>query len=406
MKTCPFSGLPVTAKTHWKEVHASYTKHLELIGDDIMHACIEAARPVTLETLSNDLVKTVLREGGVPDKPLFLVWDMKNVTDVSFEYKQGINDLIYHWGPTFSVVVFYNIDPSCKIILETFAAIVPNNMTVLLRDTYKDAIGVIMDVKSGKAEEAAVTHRDANSETSLKNEFLAAVARISWLNMLNQQIAMPPVESPFYAYFKAIAYMQEDLKARETLHEKELLHIRSDYEQRLTQKIILLNAQVELNKKELLQFEQEKTALKSRISAQEMELTRISTAIGEKSSALHQLCDQIKSLEIDQQPKQRMIEQCQNMLETELTEKRLKTDLTTGDSEFLSKLQKKHPNLNQRELKVGLMVKLNYDTREIARSIGISTRGMESIRYRMHKKLSLDKHKSIKTYLSELATEL
>jgi len=92
------------------------------------------------------------------------------------------------------------------------------------------------------------------------------------------------------------------------------------------------------------------------------------------------------------------------MIETELTEKRLKTELTAGDSEFLSKLQKKHPNLNQRELRVSLMVKLNYDTREIARSIGISTRGMESIRYRMHKKLGLDKHKSIKTYLSELST--
>jgi len=52
------------------------------------------------------------------------------------------------------------------------------------------------------------------------------------------------------------------------------------------------------------------------------------------------------------------------------------------------------------------MVKLNYDTREIARSIGISTRGMESIRYRMHRKLGLDKHKSIKTYLSELASEV
>ena len=43
------------------------------------------------------------------------------------------------------------------------------------------------------------------------------------------------------------------------------------------------------------------------------------------------------------------------------------------------------------------------DTIEIARSVGISTRGMESIRYRMHKKLGLGKHQSIKTYLSELS---
>ena len=403
MKTCTVSGLPVVSKPHWHVLHAGYTKYLEMIGDDIMHARIEASQPATLETLSEELVKTVLSEIGFSGKSLYLLWDMKNVIDVSYNYKQGINDLIYHWGPCFTVVVFYNVDPACLILLESFAAIVPDNMTILLKENYQEGIQSIMDFKSGKAADA--TRQESDPVSTMKKEFLAAVARISWLNMLNQQIYLPPADSPFYTYFKAIAHMQEDLKAREAMHEKELQQLRSDGEQRLTQKIILFNAQVELNKKELHQFEQEKNALMSRISAQEMELTRVSTAIGEKSSALHQLCEQVKSLDIDSQIKLRMIDQCQSMLETALTEKRLKTDLTMGDSEFLSRLQKKHPNLNQRELRIGLMIKQDYDTREIARTIGMSARGMESIRYRMHKKLGLDKHKSIKTYLSELATE-
>ncbi len=405
MKTCPVSKLPVTAKPHWKSEHPGYTKKLDLIGDDILHAFVETSHPITLQTLSKELVNSVTGEGRFSEKPLYLVWDMKNIVDISYNYKQGINDLIYHHGPKFSVVVFYNIDPGCRLILETFASIVPDDMTVLLRDDYGDAMRTIMDFKAGRAEEAGHTRKEGSPEALLKRQFLATVARISWLDMLNQQISLPPLDSPFHPYFKAISLMQEDLKVRETLREHELQRIKEDYEQRLTQKIILLNAQVELNRKEQQQFAQEKAALKSRISAQEMELTRISTAVGEKGSALHLLCDQIKNLEIDPQVKQRMIDLSQGMLETELTEKRLKTELTAGDSEFLSKLQKRHPNLNQRELRVGLMVKLNYDTREIARSIGISTRGMESIRYRMHKKLSLDKHKSIKTYLSELAGE-
>jgi DNA-binding CsgD family transcriptional regulator len=66
-------------------------------------------------------------------------------------------------------------------------------------------------------------------------------------------------------------------------------------------------------------------------------------------------------------------------------------------------LEKKHPNLNIREMKICLLVKLNYDTREIARTVGISTRGMESLRYRMHQKLGLGRHESIKSYLTELA---
>jgi DNA-binding CsgD family transcriptional regulator len=71
----------------------------------------------------------------------------------------------------------------------------------------------------------------------------------------------------------------------------------------------------------------------------------------------------------------------------------------------LTKLQKIHPNLNQREIKISLLVKLNFDTKKIGESIGVSTRGMESIRYRMHKKLGLEKHQSIKMYFSDFVVD-
>jgi DNA-binding CsgD family transcriptional regulator len=407
MQTCPISNLPITSKHNWKSVPAGadYVKRLDLIGDNIFHHYVESDHPITLNSMSIDLVNKVLEESGIKDSPLYLLWDMNNIGNISYQYKQGINNIVYGSGLDFKVVVFYNIDESCRIIIETFAAMAPNTMTVLLRDDYADAMTSLLEYQSGKAPEMPA-EQEVDEEDTMKNEFLATIARISWLNMLNQKIFLPTVEDPFYPYFKAIDHMQEDLKARDESHEKEMQHLKTDSDQKLSQKIIQLNAQVELGKKEIQRFEQEKAALKSRIAAQEMELTRISTAVGEKASTLHMICDQIKGLDIEQSNKQKILEQCHNMIETELTEKRLKTELTVGDSEFLSKLQKKHPNLNQRELRVSLMVKLNYDTREIARSIGISTRGMESIRYRMHRKLNLDKHKSIKTYLSELAAEM
>lgn len=406
MTTCPISHLPVTSKHNWKAVQpgAGYVKRLELIGDNIFHHFIEADHPVTLVSLSLDLVQTVIEESGTPKSQLYLLWDMNNISNISFKYKEGVNDIVYHSGLGFTVVVFYNIDESCRTIIETFAAMAPNTMTVLLRDSYADAMTTLLELRSGTAPETLPDY-EVDEDTSMKNEFLATIARISWLNMLNQKVFLPPSDSRVYPYFKAVEHMQEDLKAREEMHEKEMQQLKSEGEQKLTQKIIQLNAQVELGKKEIARFEQEKAALKSRIAAQEMELTRISTAVGEKASALHTICDKIKSLDIEASIKQGILDQCHSMIETELTEKRLKTELTVGDSEFLSKLQKRHPNLNQRELRVSLMVKLNYDTREIARSIGISTRGMESIRYRMHRKLNLDKHKSIKTYLAELAAE-
>jgi len=170
--------------------------------------------------------------------------------------------------------------------------------------------------------------------------------------------------------------------------------------------VIKMNAQTEMNRQTGRDSEKEIAELKSRIASQDIELTRVSTAIAEKTTALRNLLDQIYALEIDPTQKRLMTDACLSLIETETIEKRLNIELTESDSVFLSKLQKKHPNLNQRELRISLLVKLNYDTREIARSVGISTRGMESIRYRMHKKLSLGKHQSIKTYLSDLAVTM
>ena len=164
-----------------------------------------------------------------------------------------------------------------------------------------------------------------------------------------------------------------------------------------------MNAQAEQNKKSITDYEKEIGELKMRIANQDLELTRVSTAIAEKTNSLRNLLDQIHSLDIDSGVKRMMTDSCLSLIETETIEKRLNIELTESDSVFLSKLQKKHANLNQRELRISLLVKLNYDTKEIGRSVGISTRGMESIRYRMHKKLGLGKHQSIKTYLSELA---
>ncbi len=164
-----------------------------------------------------------------------------------------------------------------------------------------------------------------------------------------------------------------------------------------------MTTKTEQSKKSLPELEKEIAALRTRLATQDMELTRVSTAIAEKTTSLRNLLEQIRALEINAELKKAMTDSCLNLIETETIEKRLNIEMTESDSYFLSRLQKKHPNLNQRELRISLLVKLNYDTIEIAHAVGISTRGMESIRYRMHKKLGLDKHQSIKTYLSDLS---
>lgn len=398
----------IAKKTLWEAPHEKegYVKKMRRFEGRIMHAWIEAEHEVELESMDVWLLDDVVRECGLEDRPLTLLWDLNHVGGVSLNYKHSIADILFNWSPGFECIVIFNIPEAVRIVVESFVAVVPENTAVFLASDYDEAEKRAKAFVRGEREDMNGTGAEAGGYARAKNEFLAAVARISWMDMLDQHIAIPPPDNRFHLFFKAVEAMQSDLRAKENEKERELDQLKQELEQRLTHMTIKMNAQTELNRKSTRDFEKEIAELKARIATQDMELTRVSTAIAEKTTALRNLLDQIYALDIDPTQKRQMTDSCLSLIETETIEKRLNIELTEADSVFLSKLQKKHPNLNQRELRISLLVKLNYDTREIARSVGISTRGMESIRYRMHKKLGLGKHQSIKTYLSDLAVTM
>ncbi len=406
MKNKPESRSAVSRSQSWHSEHkkAGYIKHLTAIGNNTLLAEVEAAHDITLDTIDTDLLNAAVLDSGLAGEKIFLIWDMKHVADMSYRYKRETASLIYNPENPFRAIVFFNVQPDFMTMVETFAAIIQESVPVLIVDSMPAAMEAIDAFRSGMLpQEHAADDPDEQYEQR-KKEFLAVTGRLSWLNMLNQNITLPPPDDPYYSFFKAIENLQSDLSENIRREQIELEQIKKDCEKALTEKTIQLHAQEELYKQLKHQLEKEKASLTSRIASQEMELTRISTAIAEKTSTLQEILDIISSLDIEDEQKQEMIRTCENMIETEMIEKKLNIDLTSTDSDFLLKLQKKHPNLNQRELRICLLVKLNYDTKEIARSIGISTRGMESIRYRMHKKIGLDRHQSIKGYLTELAT--
>ena len=406
MQHCPVSNLPIVEKSHWKTEHPDqrYTTRIKKVGEDIFLTYYETDTDMIIENRDQSLFRMILEECGLENHLVYLLRDLTNVTSISYAYKVTLTQLIFRWPPYYKLIVFYNIAPEFLTTVETFAAIVPESTPVLLVDSYSDAIEAILEAKAGNILQVEYDDEEDELYARRKKEFLAATAWIGWMNMFNQPIAMPDEDELLYPFFKALESMQKDLQEKEKLVSREKKIAESKAEKKISEKIILLNAQVELNNQLKTQFDREKATLRSRIAAQDMELTRVSTAVAEKTAALQSLREKIFGLDIDNDLKKEMIESCSQMIETETIEKKINTDLTTTDSAFLSKLQRKHPSLNQRDLRICLLIKLNYDTREIARSIGISTRGLESIRYRMHKKMELSKHQSIKNYLTKLAT--
>jgi len=69
--------------------------------------------------------------------------------------------------------------------------------------------------------------------------------------------------------------------------------------------------------------------------------------------------------------------------------------------EFISRLKEKHPELTPKDLRLCGYLRMNISTKEIAPLLNISIRGVEISRYRLRKKLNLDKDANLTEYLIE-----
>ena len=150
----------------------------------------------------------------------------------------------------------------------------------------------------------------------------------------------------------------------------------------------------------MLEPQKEIAQLQVKITENEQQLNKIALALADNTVILQNLLDQLHHLDIDSSKKRAMTDLCLRLIQTEATAKRLGIELSEIEALFIHRLEKKHPNLKNRELKICLLIKHDYDNEEIARSSGIMSRGVESIRYRIHKKLGIAKNAPIKIYLA------
>ncbi len=68
---------------------------------------------------------------------------------------------------------------------------------------------------------------------------------------------------------------------------------------------------------------------------------------------------------------------------------------------FLKNLQKKYPTLSLTEKRLCAFLRLNMTTKEIANIMHVSSRAVEQSRYRLRKKLGLDKKQDLNNFLCQ-----
>jgi len=71
-------------------------------------------------------------------------------------------------------------------------------------------------------------------------------------------------------------------------------------------------------------------------------------------------------------------------------------------SDYLKKLSENNIKLSPREIKLAAFLRMNMSSKEISKMLNITTRGVELARYRLRKKLKLDRDQNLVEYLIDL----
>ena len=78
-----------------------------------------------------------------------------------------------------------------------------------------------------------------------------------------------------------------------------------------------------------------------------------------------------------------------------------KQAFNNADKDFLDKIKAAHPELTPNDLKFCAYLRLNLSSKEIAPLLNISTKSVETKRYRLRKRLKLNHNDSLVNYILE-----
>lgn len=147
--------------------------------------------------------------------------------------------------------------------------------------------------------------------------------------------------------------------------------------------------------------------LKTKILAKDKELVNNSLQVVKKNSILNNIVQKIKDLDTDgMNPQTRS--QLASLKKSVVKEingnswKDLEKHIRNVHFEFLKRLKEKHPDISPRELDLSTYCLMNMSTKEIAEVMNISNGGVELARYRLRKKLGLQRKENLTGFLMNI----
>ena len=236
-------------------------------------------------------------------------------------------------------------------------------------------------------------------------------ARTNYDKQSEQTVLNFTISPPWYRHFLAyLVYVLLTVMTIFFIRNRVKMKIRKNkYYETLEQRRLYLEKETKIRKEQYeLEKEIEKLKndkLKIKILAKDKELVNNSLQVAKKNKVLNNIINKIKDINIDsfdETTKTQFTKLNRSIVKEVNADKSwqdLEKHIKNVHYDFLKRLKEKHPTISPRELDLATYLLMNMSTKEIAEVMNISNGGVELARYRLRKKLDLNKKENLISYL-------
>jgi DNA-binding CsgD family transcriptional regulator len=158
---------------------------------------------------------------------------------------------------------------------------------------------------------------------------------------------------------------------------------------------------------QISKLEEEK--LRGELDHKSQEIINLLLSVSSKNEALMNIKEELRgiisSIKGDASGKHslnKLLEQIDSSLQSDTVLNRVEKEFDMVHNNFIRKMRETHPDLTPNELMMCMYIKMNLSTKEIAPLMNLSVRGVETIRYRMRKKLGLERADNLSEYILKM----
>jgi AraC family transcriptional regulator, chitin signaling transcriptional activator len=180
---------------------------------------------------------------------------------------------------------------------------------------------------------------------------------------------------------------------------KRYLNEQYDHEQEIFKKEEALKNEIKVNELQKRQHEIELNAKTKELANTAMEMTKKDELLELIKTELLYFKNEI----INKRKFEKLITTLNKNINTSKDWEVFESNFNNIHDSFFKILIKKHSNLTPKDLKLCAYLKMNLATKEIAPIMAISVRGVELHRYRLRKKINLDKNQNLNEYFMNIS---